>query len=80
MIDVYRSLPTEVKKIKRSAFKTIYWKMMIRYKGKWKDRFIRCKCNKVFERVFDSINCEYIVHHRFCCEYSQFFDRADFFK
>lgn len=81
MIDVYRSLPVEVKHnpIKRSAFKTLYWKMMIRHKGKWKDRFIRCQaCGEVFERVFDSINCEYVVHHRFRCEYSPFVKQKTF--
>ena len=80
MIDVYRSLPIEVKHIKRSAFKTFYWKMMIRHKGKWKDRFIRCqRCWQVFERVFDSINCEYVVHHRFRCEYSPFYETKNIF-
>lgn len=70
----YRDLPIEkAPGVTRSYFKTMYWKLLIRVKGTWRDRFYRgCGhpgCTEVHVRVdgglldFQPIYCQ-MRHYR----------------
>ena len=49
---------------KRSKVKTFYYRLQIKLRGKWRDRFIRCEhCLEKFERSGgDCLDLSYVSH------------------
>jgi len=57
--------PPEPKKKSRPFYKTLYLKLLILVKGKWKERFVRCRHSNClfFTKRADGINGAMIFHN-----------------
>lgn len=71
IMNPYRE-PAQTKQIalkKRSIFKTIYLKLLIKIKGTWKQRFIRCSdCTFSCKKTGPYLNIEFWSHRMRCVE------------
>lgn len=60
-------IPNESKNRPRSKLKTLYYKILIWYKGKWKERYSRCQyCRIYFWKNSDGINGDEFCHYIKC--------------
>lgn len=63
--------PREVKHKPRPLWKTLYLKLLIKLKGKWRDRFLRCQyCKKFVMENDHGWNSEMFFHQMKCLSIS----------